>query len=118
MQRMDRSEPGRDLIIGSEIRQVGGHKNPPTSSQTSRRIPSLDGLRGISIWAVILAHSADHFLFSRVHSHHLRTVLSNSANLGVTIFFVISGFLITSLLLAERTRTSHIDITSFYKKRA
>jgi peptidoglycan/LPS O-acetylase OafA/YrhL len=56
-------------------------------------------------------------LFSRIHSHHLRTVLSNSANLGVTIFFVISGFLITSLLLAERTRTSRIDIKRFYKKR-
>src|SRR5882757_1904935 len=118
MQRMDRSEPGRDLIIGSEIRQVGRHKNPPPSSQTQRRIPSLDGLRGISIWAVIIAHSADHFLFSSIHSHDVRTVLSNCANLGVTIFFVISGFLITSILLAERKRTSQINIRRFYKKRA
>jgi peptidoglycan/LPS O-acetylase OafA/YrhL len=118
MQRMDTSEAGRDLIIESEIRQVGRHKNPPPSSQTQRRIPSLDGLRGISIWAVIIAHSADHFLFSSIHSHHLRTVLSNCANLGVTIFFVISGFLITSILLAERDRTSQINIRRFYKKRA
>jgi peptidoglycan/LPS O-acetylase OafA/YrhL len=118
MQRMDTSEAGRDLIIESEIRQVGRHKNPPPSSQTQRRIPSLDGLRGISIWAVIIAHSADHFLFSSIHSHHLRTVLSNCANLGVTIFFVISGFLITSILLAERNRTSQINIRRFYKKRA
>jgi peptidoglycan/LPS O-acetylase OafA/YrhL len=118
MQRMDRSEAGRDLIIEDEIREVGGHKNPSTSPQTPRRIPSLDGLRGISIWAVIIAHSADHFLFSSIHSRHVRTVLSNSANLGVTIFFVISGFLITSILIAERKRTSGINIRRFYKKRA
>jgi peptidoglycan/LPS O-acetylase OafA/YrhL len=118
MQHMDTSEPERDLIIGSEIRQVGGGESPATPPQTPRRIPSLDGLRGISIWAVIIAHSADHFLFSSVHSHHLRTVLSNSANLGVTIFFVISGFLITSILLGEQKRTSQINIRRFYKKRA
>jgi peptidoglycan/LPS O-acetylase OafA/YrhL len=118
MQRMDTSKAGRGLIIESESRQAGGHKNPPSSSQTQLRIPSLDGLRGISIWAVIIAHSADHFLFSSIHSHHLRTVLSNCANLGVTIFFVISGFLITSILLAERNRTSQINIRRFYKKRA
>lgn len=118
MQHMDRSEAGRVLIVENEIREVGGHKNPSTSPQTPRRIPSLDGLRGISIWAVIIAHSADHFLFSSIHSRHVRTVLSNSANLGVTIFFVISGFLITSILLAERKRTSGINIIRFYKKRA
>jgi peptidoglycan/LPS O-acetylase OafA/YrhL len=118
MQRMDTSEAERDLTIESEIRQVRGHKDPATSPQTPSRIPSLDGLRGISIWAVIIAHSADHFLFSHIHSHHLRTVLSNCANLGVTIFFVISGFLITSILLAERNRTSRINIRRFYKKRA
>jgi peptidoglycan/LPS O-acetylase OafA/YrhL len=108
---------GTGLMSESESRQAGNHTDDSSLSRGQRRIPSLDGLRGISIWAVILAHSADHFLFSRIHSHHLRTVLSNSANLGVTIFFVISGFLITSLLLAERTRTSRIDIKRFYKKR-
>ena len=117
MQRMDMTEASKDLIPENESRQVEGYKNHALPTRQSR-IPSLDGLRGISIWAVIIAHSADHFLFSRVHSHHIRTVLSNSANLGVTIFFVISGFLITSLLLAERTRTSHINVKRFYKKRA
>jgi peptidoglycan/LPS O-acetylase OafA/YrhL len=118
MQRINTSEAGTDLIVEREIRQVRGQRHPATSSETPHRIPSLDGLRGISIWAVIIAHSADHFLFSRIHSHHVRTVLSNFANLGVTIFFVISGFLITSILLAERTRTSRINIRRFYKKRA
>lgn len=117
MHRRDMTAAGTGLMSESESRQAGNHTGDSSLSRGQRRIPSLDGLRGISIWAVILAHSADHFLFSRIHSHHLRTVLSNSANLGVTIFFVISGFLITSLLLAERTRTSRIDIKRFYKKR-
>ncbi len=114
MQHNNPSKAGGDPIAENETGKVGGHKNPPTS----RRIPSLDGLRGISIWAVIIAHSADHFLFPSIHSHHVRTVLSNCANLGVTIFFVISGFLITSILLAEQNRTSRINIRRFYKKRA
>ena len=118
MHRRNMTAAQTDFRSESESRRAGSHADHSSLSRGQRRIPSLDGLRGISIWAVILAHSADHFLFSRVHSHHLRTVLSNSANLGVTIFFVISGFLITSLLLAERTRTSHIDIRRFYKKRA
>jgi peptidoglycan/LPS O-acetylase OafA/YrhL len=67
---------------------------------------------------VIIAHSADHFLVFTAHSRHIRTVLSNGANLGVTIFFVISGFLITSILLAEQKRTTRINVRRFYKKRA
>jgi peptidoglycan/LPS O-acetylase OafA/YrhL len=105
----------RDLVSESEIRRAADRKNHPLLGKS--RIPSLDGLRGISIWAVMAAHSADHFLFSRIHRPHLRTVFSDCANLGVTIFFVISGFLITSILVAERTRTSRINIRRFYKKR-
>jgi peptidoglycan/LPS O-acetylase OafA/YrhL len=118
MQRIATTEAGSDFIPETEIRQVAGHQNHPVLPKAQRRIPSLDGLRGISIWAVIIAHSADHFLLPNIHSHHIRTVLSNCANLGVTIFFVISGFLITSILLAERKRTSRINIRRFYKKRA
>ena len=104
--------------LKGEIWQAKSGVNHRVLAKPERRIPSLDGLRGISIWAVIIAHSADHFLFSTIHSHHIRTVLSNCANLGVTIFFVISGFLITSILLAEQKRTSQINIKRFYKKRA
>lgn len=108
----------RSSRLEGEIRQAEGGVNRLVLAKPQHRIPSLDGLRGISIWAVIIAHSADHFLFSTVHSHHIRTVLSNCANLGVTIFFVISGFLITSILLAEQKRTSRINVKRFYKKRA
>lgn len=68
-----------------------------------KRIPGLDGLRGIAVIAVIIYH-AD---------------ISQLAGgfLGVDVFFVLSGFLITSLLLDEMARTSMIDRANFYIRR-
>ena len=72
------------------------------------RIPSLDGLRTVSIGFVLLAH----FL------HSMGVVdFFNLGNLGVRIFFVISGFLITGLLLKELERTDSINLTKFYFRR-
>jgi peptidoglycan/LPS O-acetylase OafA/YrhL len=118
MQGVDTAVAERDLVLESEIRQDVDDTNHPVLAKPQHRIPSLDGLRGISIWAVIIAHSADHFLVFTAQSRHIRTVLSNGANLGVTIFFVISGFLITSILLGEQKRTTRINVRRFYKKRA
>jgi peptidoglycan/LPS O-acetylase OafA/YrhL len=93
--------------------------------QRSNRIPSLDGLRGISIWAVILAHAFSHFQRNspsghllRSGVHLLRSGLWQLAYFGVTVFFVISGFLITSLLVREYTRSSRIHLGHFYHRRA
>jgi peptidoglycan/LPS O-acetylase OafA/YrhL len=90
-----------------------------------QRIPSLDGLRGVSIWAVILAHAFSHFQRNppnehllRLGLHLLRSGLWELAYFGVTVFFVISGFLITSLLVREYTRSSRIDLKHFYHRRA
>ncbi|MCU0239268.1 MAG: acyltransferase, partial [Pyrinomonadaceae bacterium] len=74
----------------------------------SNRIPSLDGLRTISIAFVIFAH----FLHSLGIVDNL-----NLGNLGVRIFFVISGFLITGLLLKELDKTDKINLTKFYFRR-
>lgn len=67
--------------------------------------PALDGLRGVAIALVILGHA-------RIPG------LQAPSTVGVTLFFVLSGFLITSLLLEERERTGRIDIVAFYKRRA
>lgn len=84
----------------------------------SYRIPSLDGLRGISIWAVMLAHASNHFQRTILHRHLFHSAIWVLAYFGVTVFFVISGFLITSLLIKEYERSSRIDLQQFYRRRA
>ena len=74
------------------------------------RIPSLDGVRAVSIALVVVGHWAE----LRFHSD----VAGAFANLGVRIFFVLSGFLITSLLVRERERTGFICVREFYVRRA
>ena len=86
--------------------------------QRSHRIPSLDGLRGISIWAVILAHASNHFQVKVLQAHLMHTAVWVFAYFGVTVFFVISGFLITSLLIKEYKCSSRIGLRSFYHRRA
>ncbi len=83
-----------------------------------KRIPSLDGLRGLSIWAVLLAHISAHFTSSRLHDPFVRMLSSGLAYFGVTVFFVISGFLITRLLVIEREQTSGVSLRKFYRRRA
>ena len=78
----------------------------------------MDGLRGISIWAVILAHSSNHFQVGVLQIHLFHSGIWVLAYFGVTIFFVISGFLITSLLIKEYDSSSRIDLRHFYRRRA
>jgi peptidoglycan/LPS O-acetylase OafA/YrhL len=68
-----------------------------------RRLPGLDGLRGIAVLAVIIYHADVSFLVGGF--------------LGVDVFFVLSGFLITSLLIDELTRTNTVDRARFYIRR-
>ncbi len=75
-----------------------------------QRIPSLDGLRAISISLVVIGHWTE----LRYHSD----VAGAFANLGVRIFFIISGYLITTLLLSEYEKTSTIRLREFYVRRA
>ena len=74
------------------------------------RIPSLDGLRAVSIALVIAGHSAD-----SLNAPHFLNYFSHLGNLGVRCFFIISGFLITTLLLKEHEKTGGISMRGFYK---
>jgi peptidoglycan/LPS O-acetylase OafA/YrhL len=67
-------------------------------------IPSLDGLRAISISIVLVSHAG----YGNVVP----------GGLGVTIFFFLSGYLITTLLVEERERSGRIGIGKFYLRRA
>lgn len=75
-----------------------------------RRFESLDGLRALSILAVIWHHTAATAFGGGLLAH--------MGTEGVTLFFAISGFLITTLLLRERHRTGLIDLRAFYVRRA
>ena len=99
-------------------------KTDPTrgspANPSSNRIASLDGLRALSIWAVMLGHASANFTDSPLHAHAVRLLFSLVAlpNLGVTVFFVISGFLITTLLLRDRSRSGRVHLGRFYSRRA
>ena len=66
-------------------------------------VPALDGLRGVAILLVVSVHF---------------TGVPKGGGLGVDLFFVLSGFLITTLLLEERERDGRIRIRAFYERRA
>ena len=66
--------------------------------------PALDGVRALAVTAVLLFHGG--------------LAALSGGFLGVDAFFVLSGFLITSLLLAERTRHGRIRLAAFWARRA
>lgn len=80
-----------------------------------RAIPSLDGLRAVAIACVLLSHFA---ASSGAPPGLAGPALRECARLGVQLFFVISGYLITALLLREARETSRISILGFYGRRA
>ena len=69
----------------------------------SRYIPALDGLRTLAVIAVVL--------------YHLNLTWAQGGLLGVTVFFVLSGYLITRLLINEVSKTGRIDLKSFWIRR-
>lgn len=74
-------------------------------------IPSLDGLRAFAILFVIIAH-----VNFALHSSNIGRVFMGGV-LGVRVFFVISGFLITTLLLREKISNKGIALKNFYIRR-
>lgn len=64
--------------------------------------PALDGLRGVAVLSVVLYH----------------TRALHGGWLGVEVFFVLSGFLITSILFAEMQSTARINLVNFWRRRA
>ena len=84
-------------------------KQNPKKIQHGRFV-TLDGLRGIAVIIVLLAHGSEYNLLPGVF-------LSYGGWLGVVVFFVLSGFLITQLLLRERATSGRISLANFYVRR-
>lgn len=80
----------------------------PVSDNSRPYFPALDGLRAISAVMVIYFHT---------HGN-LGWMAYIPGRLGVDIFFALSGFLITTLLLREQYTTGRVDLRAFYLRRA
>src|SRR5262249_49079826 len=80
---------------------------------TAGRIPSLDGLRALAIILVVISH----FRLPIDDLVAFRAVKGRSAFLGVQLFFILSGFLITTLMLREIRSTGRLDLRMFYLRR-
>lgn len=77
-----------------------------TAARTGRRLghrPGLDGLRGVAVLMVLAVHSAGRYF--------------PGGALGVDVFFVLSGFLISRVLMEERAATGLVSLRSFYARR-
>lgn len=85
--------------------------------------PELDALRFFAFFAVYLAHSLSHEPgdYTRYHlpqlAGDLMAAIATSGRFGGQLFFLLSGYLITSLLLRERWVTGHVSLRAFYIRR-
>jgi len=75
-----------------------------SGSEKSRFRPDLEGLRAVAVVLVLL--------------YHARVPLVTGGYVGVDVFFVLSGFLITGLLIRELSSTGRVDFAAFYARRA
>jgi peptidoglycan/LPS O-acetylase OafA/YrhL len=93
----------------------------PMAQQPSKIFfPNLDGLRFIAFFTVFVHHTLNVQCFSSdPQSEVYRFVFAQKLNgaLGVNLFFVLSGFLITYLLISEKQRFGRINVPHFYMRR-
>lgn len=95
------------------IPPVRGPAPIPMKASSRNHLASLDGLRALSILLVILSHSAGALVIGNRHFQ-----FGYIGHLGVSIFFVISGLLISWLMIRERDVTGNVLLRDFYVRRA
>jgi peptidoglycan/LPS O-acetylase OafA/YrhL len=95
-------------MMSGETTRAGG--------ASMHRIPSLDGLRALSIFLVLALHTLQRLGFTHQVPYLWAGIFDGAT--GVFIFFVISGYLITSLLLREHEKRGSISLRGFYFRRA
>ncbi|MDU4704254.1 MAG: acyltransferase, partial [Corynebacterium sp.] len=97
------------MAVSTTATKTSDAKSSSSSSSVAkhpfriRRVPGIDGLRGLAVATVVIYHYFDNVL--------------PGGYIGVDIFFVLSGFLITSLLVRERAVTGRINLKDFWLRR-
>jgi len=88
----------------------------PSNVKTRVQFPGLNTIRFYAALAVIVIHVSDHFPPDHIFFQIVKLFFPDSQS-AVNLFFVLSGFLITHLLLSERKTTGRINIRNFYIRR-
>jgi len=93
-------------------------REPAVSPTDHSRVPELDGIRAIAIWMVLVAHifegwPAAEGTFQRIPGFMMQAI--RHGWLGVDLFFILSGFLITGILLDSRAKPKYFR--NFYARR-
>ncbi|HEX2809218.1 MAG TPA: acyltransferase family protein, partial [Kineosporiaceae bacterium] len=115
--------PGQDVVLDAELRRrffsddvtlidsvalngrpspTIGHEHRLIRGERLSRLKPLDGMRALAVLAVLASHTSER---------------ATGGFLGVDVFFVLSGYLITSLLIKEWRATGRIDFAAFYRRR-
>ena len=97
------AEPASSVHEASSDRRGKHASDDKVPATGSRYVPALDGLRSFAVIAVIL--------------YHMGLGWAPGGLMGVTVFFVISGYLINGLLVAEHERTGRISLKGFWMRR-
>ncbi len=87
---------------------------PLAEGKIRGRIGALDGLRAIAVALVLAGHGSEAYLG---HSRSIWLAPLCNSSLGVRLFFVLSGFLITGLLVREHEKHGRISLRDFYVRR-
>jgi peptidoglycan/LPS O-acetylase OafA/YrhL len=104
------TQPILRLTLGRQpIDQQTGMRTDTQDHPKPRHIAGLDGLRALSVIAVVWHHA---------HPGLPAWPMTYNGFLGVDVFFALSGFLITTLLLEERAATGRIALGHFYMRRS
>ena len=89
--------------MGGARSDLDERPNAPVVATSLGHVPGLDGIRGVAVVIVLLYH------------HSITWI--TGGELTVSMFFTLSGFLITRLLVAEWGRNGTISLRSFYERR-
>jgi peptidoglycan/LPS O-acetylase OafA/YrhL len=91
-------------MVATSTQELAAPPATQESPQPRKFRPDIEGLRAVAVLMVVLEHAG--------------LSLLSGGYIGVDVFFVLSGFLITSLLLKEIQATGHISLGQFYARRA
>src|SRR5215813_8025429 len=91
-------------MISKIFHRPAAEKAAPPNSSRLGYLPGLDGLRALAVLAVLF--------------YHADLLWLPGGFLGVEVFFVVSGYLITSLLLSEYRKEGRVDLVRFWLRRA